>query len=127
MKEEDVREDLSRRLFDVVARQLSGTSRIDELRRLSGGASQEVWSFDVATESATIPLILRRSSTSSKSRTSLTQEIIATTETFGFGADVLERLMLNAVRASFLPPDTKDSMEDDFAAEFQRLRSLLPD
>ena len=59
--------------------------------------------------------------------TSLTQEIIATTETFGFGADVLERLMLNAVRASFLPPDIKDSMEDDFAAEFQRLRSLLPD
>lgn len=34
--------------------------RIEEMTRLSGGASQETWSFDGITERGTLPLILRR-------------------------------------------------------------------
>lgn len=35
--------------------------RIENLRRLSGGASQETWSFDAVSSRETLPLILRRS------------------------------------------------------------------
>src|SRR5579871_1809222 len=34
---------------------------IEAMNRLSGGASQETWSFDAACEGGVIPLILRRS------------------------------------------------------------------
>jgi len=35
-------------------------ARLEAMTRLSGGASQETWSFDAVTKNATIPLILRR-------------------------------------------------------------------
>jgi aminoglycoside phosphotransferase (APT) family kinase protein len=37
-----------------------GAARLVALERLSGGASQELWSFDVETGGQTLPLILRR-------------------------------------------------------------------
>lgn len=47
-------------LADAVRRGIAGATGIDNLKRLSGGASQETWAFDATTESTIIPLILRR-------------------------------------------------------------------
>lgn len=55
--------------------------------------------------------------------TTLTQEYLAVARTFQFGADTLEQLTLNAVRASLLPADTRLTMEQEFQAEFTRLRA----
>jgi aminoglycoside phosphotransferase (APT) family kinase protein len=44
----------------VVRRGIEGVTEIRGLRRLSGGASQETWSFDATAAGATVPLILRR-------------------------------------------------------------------
>ena len=48
-------------LSAAVARQIEGVSAIENLRRLSGGASQETWSFDAIGDDKSVPLILRRS------------------------------------------------------------------
>ena len=47
-------------LAEAVKNHVSGATGIAELKRLSGGASQEIWSFDAITEAGAIPLILRR-------------------------------------------------------------------
>lgn len=47
-------------LGDVARRQFAGAVGISGLRRLSGGASQETWSFDVTLPGSTSPMILRR-------------------------------------------------------------------
>lgn len=47
-------------LAEAVRLKVPGTTGIANLRRLSGGASQETWSFDATTGAAPIPLILRR-------------------------------------------------------------------
>ena len=44
----------------VVKERIPGASGVAELRRLSGGASQETWSFDVQRDGGTLPLVLRR-------------------------------------------------------------------
>jgi aminoglycoside phosphotransferase (APT) family kinase protein len=52
--------DLADALEAVVCRRLPGANGIAELRRLSGGANQETWSFDATIGGSTLPLILRR-------------------------------------------------------------------
>jgi aminoglycoside phosphotransferase (APT) family kinase protein len=47
-------------LAQIVARAIDGISTIANLKRLSGGASQETWSFDGVGATGTTPLILRR-------------------------------------------------------------------
>lgn len=47
-------------LAQVVARAIEGVSTIANLKRLSGGASQETWSFDGIGPKGSTPLILRR-------------------------------------------------------------------
>ena len=47
-------------LAAVVASRFGAGARLARLERLSGGASQELWSFDVETGGETLPLILRR-------------------------------------------------------------------
>ena len=48
-------------LAAVVSRRFGGGARVAGLERLSGGASQELWSFDVETDAdGRLPLILRR-------------------------------------------------------------------
>ena len=47
-------------LVGLLARHMPGVDRIASLRRLSGGASQETWSFDALAGGREIPLILRR-------------------------------------------------------------------
>ena len=55
--------------------------------------------------------------------TSLTQEFVHTAEAFDLDATDVERMALNALRASFLPEDEKSRLETDFAAEFRRLHA----
>lgn len=44
----------------IAARAVAGATGIQNLRRLSGGASQEMWSLDAATPDGPVPLVLRR-------------------------------------------------------------------
>jgi adenosine deaminase len=55
--------------------------------------------------------------------TTLTEEYQKITEAFGFDAEVVERLVMNGVRATLLSADRKKEMEDQFLAEFTRLRA----
>lgn len=57
--------------------------------------------------------------------TTLTDEFLLTAEAFGWGADMIEALTLNAVRAALLPNDQKAALEQRFKAEFARLRAQL--
>jgi adenosine deaminase len=54
--------------------------------------------------------------------TTLTGEYQAVAQTFGLGADALEQLVLNAVRASLLPAAARASLEARFRSELTRLR-----
>ena len=57
--------------------------------------------------------------------TTLTGEYRFLIETFDYGPADLERLCLNGVRASFLPPQDKTRLAAEFAAEFAALRTEL--
>jgi adenosine deaminase len=54
--------------------------------------------------------------------TTLTQEYARLLEVFGLDEDDLQRLVLNAVRATFLPAEEKRRMEEDFIRQFAQLR-----
>jgi adenosine deaminase len=54
--------------------------------------------------------------------TSLSGEYLATAQAYGWGADELEQLDLNAVRAALLPEAQRSKLEATFKAEFARLR-----
>jgi len=55
--------------------------------------------------------------------TTLTDEYLKVADHFHFDADQLERLSLNAVRASLLPATQRAAMEASFKSEFARLRT----
>ena len=55
--------------------------------------------------------------------TTLTAEYLAVVDTFGFDVDIIEGLVLNALRAIFLSVQEKAEMEAQFASEFGRLRA----
>ena len=55
--------------------------------------------------------------------TTLTDEYLRCVRTFGFEADAIEALSLNAVRASFLPAEARSTMEREFSTSFSRLRN----
>lgn len=52
--------EIEKPLADWAAAHFGADAGIRSLKRLSGGASQETWAFDVAAGGATVPLILRR-------------------------------------------------------------------
>jgi aminodeoxyfutalosine deaminase len=54
--------------------------------------------------------------------TTLTAEYQALAQTFGFGPDMVERLALNAVRATLLPAAERADLEARFSAAFADLR-----
>lgn len=47
-------------LAEAAKRHIDGATGIANLKRLSGGASQETWAFDATIEGGSVPLILRR-------------------------------------------------------------------
>jgi len=53
--------DFADALEDALSRAIPGLSGLENMARLSGGASQETWAFDAVANGAHIPLILRRS------------------------------------------------------------------
>ena len=55
--------------------------------------------------------------------TTLTGEYLALAQTFGFGPDVVERLALNAVRATLLPAAERADLEAKFSAACADLRA----
>jgi adenosine deaminase len=55
--------------------------------------------------------------------TTLTGEYLALARTFGFGHDVIERLMLNALRAALLPAAERAELEATCRAAFAELRA----
>jgi aminoglycoside phosphotransferase (APT) family kinase protein len=57
-----VNNDLASGLQSALAHAMPGVERIESVRRLSGGASQETWSFDAVVNGRNEPLILRRAS-----------------------------------------------------------------
>jgi aminodeoxyfutalosine deaminase len=54
--------------------------------------------------------------------TDLNHEYEVLVDHFGFAADEMEQISLNALRASFLPQAEKAQLETEFRAEFARLR-----
>ena len=54
--------------------------------------------------------------------TTLTGEYQKSAEAFGFDADTIEKLVFNALHASFLPEVRKEEMEREMRADFKRLR-----
>ncbi len=54
--------------------------------------------------------------------TTLTDEYLKIADTFGFGVETIERLVINAVRASLLPEPARIQMEEKFGREFAALR-----
>lgn len=65
-------EQLTAGLQRLAAEWLPNGGRIDALRRLSGGASQQTWAFDLHGETATVPLILRRAADGARERARMT-------------------------------------------------------
>jgi adenosine deaminase len=57
--------------------------------------------------------------------TTLTNEYLAISETFGFTAAQIEELVMKAVRVTLLPAAEKAALERSFTAEFDSLRAQL--
>jgi adenosine deaminase len=57
--------------------------------------------------------------------TTLTDEYLAIAETFGFGVEMIEKLVLNGVHASLQPLEKRVTMAEQFRQEFARLKSEL--
>lgn len=53
-------ENLKELLEEAAGKMATPSGQVESLRRLSGGASQETWSFDLSGPQGTLPLILRR-------------------------------------------------------------------
>lgn len=56
-------------------------------------------------------------------RTGITQELVLLSEALSLTADEVDQLVLNGVRASFMAPESKEAMAEEFAAEFATLRA----
>jgi adenosine deaminase len=54
--------------------------------------------------------------------TTLTEEYVAAARIFGLGADTLERLVVNGIRAALLPAGERQALEERCRREFERLR-----
>src|SRR4030095_7407974 len=55
--------------------------------------------------------------------TTLTDEYLRAAAAFGFGAETIEQLVLNGVRATLLPELMRAEMEREFRQEFARLKA----
>lgn len=82
-------EQLRDRLERFVARQRGGAVRVEQLRKLPGGASREIWSFDaLADDGERLALILRRDPGSSTMQTQRREEYRIQQAAFAAGVPV---------------------------------------
>jgi aminodeoxyfutalosine deaminase len=54
--------------------------------------------------------------------TSLNDEVVLLSDTFGLGIDAIDAILLNAVRSSFLPPERKSALESEIREEMAALK-----
>jgi adenosine deaminase len=57
--------------------------------------------------------------------TTLTDEYLALAQVMDFDVEAIETLVLNGVRSSLLPAGERDTLEQSFRDEFDRLRSVV--
>jgi aminodeoxyfutalosine deaminase len=57
--------------------------------------------------------------------TTLNDEVALLPSTFALDLDTIDEILLNGVRASFLPPEEKAALEEEFRAEMAGLRAAL--
>jgi aminodeoxyfutalosine deaminase len=55
--------------------------------------------------------------------TTLTDEVLLLHTAFGYDIDAIDAILLNGIRASFLPPDRKALLEQTFVTEMQKLKT----
>ncbi len=89
----------------VVVARIDGANDVTSPRRLSGGASQETWSFDALTPGGPVPLILRRSPPSKQPAQLLGSAIGLGTEARLIELAAEVKLPVPIVRTVLLPED----------------------
>jgi adenosine deaminase len=57
--------------------------------------------------------------------TTLTDEYLRISETFGFDAAQIKQLVMNGVQASLLPADRKYALEKEFRTQFTELENEI--
>jgi adenosine deaminase len=57
--------------------------------------------------------------------TTLTDEYLRISETFGFDITIIKQFVINGIRASLLLPDTKQALENEFRTQFAELENEL--
>src|SRR5512134_1894730 len=95
--------DLAVGLQRLFARSAPDGGRIDALQRLSGGASQQIWAFDLLDASGTVPLILRRAPDGARGRSPMSAGL--DTEAQLLAAARAAGVPVPAVRHVLLPAD----------------------
>jgi aminoglycoside phosphotransferase (APT) family kinase protein len=93
----------------VVRARIPGATGVEHLRRLSGGASQETWSFDATTAGAPEPLILRRRPGGLTGPTGSGMGIALETEAEILGLAAAGGVPVAGVRAVLAPEDALGS------------------
>jgi aminoglycoside phosphotransferase (APT) family kinase protein len=81
------------RIAEVIA---PGAGRVERVQRLSGGASQQTWAFDIRGATGSVPLVLRRAADGAGERARMTA-----------GLDVEARLIAAAKAAGVPVPDIR--------------------
>lgn len=96
-------QELESALAALLARRLPGATGVASLRRLSGGASQETWSFDATGAGTRLPLILRRRP----------RRLAAGPDTLALPLETEARLLALAREAGVPVPEVRCVLEPD--------------
>jgi aminoglycoside phosphotransferase (APT) family kinase protein len=81
-------DELRQRLERFIARQVGGPVQVEQLRKLPGGASREIWSFDAQLGGERLALILRRDPGNSTLQTQRREEFRVQQAAFAAGVPV---------------------------------------
>lgn len=81
-------EQLRQRLESFIARHTGAPVRVEDLRKLPGGASREIWAFDALVGGERLPLILRRDPGTSTMQTQRREEYRVQQAAFAAGVAV---------------------------------------
>ncbi|WBH16045.1 phosphotransferase family protein [Sphingomonas radiodurans] len=114
MAERLSKDELARRLTAIVPRMAPGAEQVDNLVRLTGGASMETWSFDAVTgDGNATPLILRR-------RTRLVEHSAVTKPPLRREADAIGRAVAAGVPApivAYVCDEDADGLDEAYVMQ----------